>query len=59
MRCIKQSFDLSDEQHTGIILTSEVCVRGERSGESCNGRRQMYDRPVERTVNILYKVEHT
>jgi hypothetical protein len=30
--------DGREEQHTGIILTSEVCVREERSGESCNGR---------------------
>jgi hypothetical protein len=43
----------------GEILTSEVCVSVKCSGESCNGRRQMSDRPVERTENILYRVEHT
>jgi hypothetical protein len=32
---------LSDEQHTGIILTSEVCVREERSGDLANGRRDV------------------
>jgi hypothetical protein len=31
-----------DEQHTGIILTSEVCVREERSGDLANGRRDVW-----------------
>jgi hypothetical protein len=39
----------SDEQHTGIILTSEVCVREEHSGDLANGRERISDRPVERT----------
>jgi hypothetical protein len=47
---------MADEQHTGIILTSEVCVRGEHSGESCNGRRQMSGRPVERTLSYIIQV---
>jgi hypothetical protein len=38
-----------DEQHTGIILTSEVCVREERSGDLANGRERISGRPVERT----------
>jgi hypothetical protein len=31
-----------DEQHTGIILTSEVCVREECSGDLANGREREY-----------------
>jgi hypothetical protein len=30
-----------DEQHTGIILTSEVCVSVRRSGDLANGRRDV------------------
>jgi hypothetical protein len=33
---------LTDEQHTGIILTSEVCVSVRRSGDLANGRRDVW-----------------
>jgi hypothetical protein len=32
----------SEEQHTGIILTSEVCVSVRRSGDLANGRRDVW-----------------
>jgi hypothetical protein len=33
--------EFADEQHTGIILTSEVCVSVRRSGDLANGRRDV------------------
>jgi cation diffusion facilitator CzcD-associated flavoprotein CzcO len=35
---------VDDEQHAGIILTSEVCVREERSGDLANGRERISGR---------------
>jgi hypothetical protein len=39
---LNSSLEVHDEQHTGIILTSEVCVREERSGDLANGRRDVW-----------------